>query len=55
MYILFLDKLDTKNEEDGALIPYPNNLPGGIQFRAGCTVNLRSEKGLKVRDTHLTF
>ncbi|CAN7005419.1 unnamed protein product [Brassica rapa subsp. trilocularis] len=37
----------TKNEEDGALIPYPNNLPGGIQFRAGCTVNLRSEKGLK--------
>ncbi|KAF2615050.1 hypothetical protein F2Q70_00007354 [Brassica cretica] len=40
-------RYDTKNEEDGALIRYPNNLPGGIRFRAGCTVNLRSEIGLK--------
>ncbi|CAA7039856.1 unnamed protein product [Microthlaspi erraticum] len=35
---------DKKNEEDGS---YPNNLPGGIRFRAGCTVNLRSEMGFK--------
>ncbi|KAL0709422.1 hypothetical protein Bca4012_016400 [Brassica carinata] len=38
---------DNKNEEDGALIPYPNNLPGRIRFRAGCTVNLRSQIGFK--------
>ncbi|KAJ0260854.1 hypothetical protein HA466_0040920 [Hirschfeldia incana] len=30
-------RYDTKSEEDGALIPYPNNLSGGIRFRAGCT------------------
>lgn len=55
MYILLLDKLDNKNEEDGVLIAYPNNLPDGIRFRAGCTVNLRSEIGFKVRDKHLKF
>ncbi|KAL0843006.1 hypothetical protein Bca101_016251 [Brassica carinata] len=38
---------NNKNEEDGALIPYPNNLPGRIRFRAGCTVNLRSQIGFK--------
>ncbi|KAF8118169.1 hypothetical protein N665_0006s0162 [Sinapis alba] len=44
----YLNRLyENKNEEDGALIPYPNNLPGGIRFRAGCTVNLRSETGFK--------
>ncbi|CAN6974423.1 unnamed protein product [Brassica oleracea var. botrytis] len=40
-------RYDNKNEEDGVLIAYPNNLPDGIRFRAGCTVNLRSEIGFK--------
>ncbi|XP_023636521.1 O-acyltransferase WSD1 isoform X2 [Capsella rubella] len=39
---------DKKNEKDGALLtPFPNNLPDGIRFRAGCTVNLRSDIGFK--------
>ncbi|KAL1199128.1 Wax ester synthase/diacylglycerol acyltransferase 7 [Cardamine amara subsp. amara] len=36
-----------KNEEDGALTSYSNNLPDGIRFRAACTVNLRSDIGFK--------
>ncbi|CAH2072903.1 unnamed protein product [Thlaspi arvense] len=39
------DKLNKKN--GGRVTSYPNNLPGGIRFRAGCTVNLRSEIGFK--------
>ncbi|XP_010441804.1 PREDICTED: O-acyltransferase WSD1-like [Camelina sativa] len=42
------EQQDKNNEEDGALLTsYPNSLPDGIRFRAGCTVNLRPDIGFK--------
>ncbi|KAL9279655.1 putative O-acyltransferase, WSD1, O-acyltransferase WSD1 [Arabidopsis thaliana] len=38
---------EKNNEDDGVLTSYTNNLPDRIRFRAGCTVNLRSDIGFK--------
>ncbi|KAL0680914.1 hypothetical protein Bca4012_047761 [Brassica carinata] len=36
-----------KNEEEGVLTSNQNHLPSKLRFRAGCTVNLRSDIGFK--------
>ncbi|XP_019084181.1 PREDICTED: O-acyltransferase WSD1-like [Camelina sativa] len=46
-------RYDKRNEENGALTSYPNNLPEGIRFRVACTVNLRSDIGFKALLVHL--
>ncbi|KFK25514.1 hypothetical protein AALP_AA8G124600 [Arabis alpina] len=43
----YMNQQYDKKNEDGALTSYPNNLPSGIRFRAGCTINLRSDIGFK--------
>ncbi|KFK25517.1 hypothetical protein AALP_AA8G125200 [Arabis alpina] len=44
----YLNRLyEKKNEVDGALASNQNHLPGRLRFRAGCTVNLRSDIGFK--------
>lgn len=48
--MVFLDKQGKKNEEEGVLSSNQNHLPSKLRFRAGCTVNLRSDIGFKVRD-----
>ena len=48
--MVFLDKQGKKNEEEGVLSSNQNHLPSKLRFRAGCTVNLRSDIGLKVRE-----
>lgn len=53
--VLFLDKQGNADVESGTSTSDQNNLPDRIRFRAGVSVNLRKEIGIKVRYLLLKF